>query len=61
MRGTIPKTINKNNPGMRKSEKGEYLSISRDIFNIVPEGSMVRAPPPNIALIDRKKTRIKRI
>lgn len=58
--GKKPKTRNKIIPGIRKSEKGEFSRIDKgNPPNNLPDGEMINAPPPTIALNPKNPKREK--
>ena len=60
--GKIPNTTNKMIPGNKKSLNGDLFKMdSGKPPNNLPEGEMIKAPPPPIAFTPRKANKIKRI
>ena len=60
--GKSPKTANKIIPGIKKSLKGDFSKIDNgNPPNNLPEGDIINAPPPPIALIPRNDNKTNRI
>ncbi|MFC3361744.1 hypothetical protein ACFOG5_00965 [Pedobacter fastidiosus] len=54
----IPRSMNKINPGIKKSVKGELSRRNNGIPNKSPLGEMINAPPPKSAPKPRKPNNI---
>ena len=60
--GKSPKTTNKIIPGTKKSLKGEFFKIvNGNPPNNLPDGDIINAPPPPMALIPRNDSKKRRI
>lgn len=58
--GTSPKTTNNRIPGIKKFLNGDLSKIDRgNPPNNLPEGEIINAPPPTIALKPRKANKKK--